>query len=692
MDQKIILGELISMNSELPGIIHIIEGEKVCNSFLGQITFGRDRSNTNCIDDNRIAQFHCSLFLQDGLVVLKNHCQQGTFINQEKMGLEMELNLKHGDHINLLCLRAKKEAEKHVLAYMFIRYENKKQSARKQSKREQQIIEQIGNNLDCIICSEMFYEGVAVSPCGHVFCGYCLQGWEERNKTCPICRVKMTNVTKAFLINKIINGLLEQNPALQIKPKPQNKYYPQAAQNGQQNESDSDNSEFDSEIEEEIIRIIQINQQRRRQINNNAVQAIQPRLPQVAQQAHMRVDQYFQQNLQEFNIQQRNRQAVNAHGNQLRVNQQVNQQRVNDPPRQDVNQQRPPAQANQQRDALPNQQNAQLNQPRPNAPIPNGQVNQPRANALPPMNQAALNNQQRANPPPPIVVAHVEWLDGPCTAFEQIQVRVNINHPPLLQNVRQDIQVQAQQMQGNIQVIIQQQAQYQNQQPQIIQQQLQQQNLNQPLQRNKECRSCHVQFKGFQCQNYAQHKYCFCFTKIPSRNLNIYQNADLKLFCQVCKSSFCKYYYDQICEESRQCDIKDLISYRDVFSFQDNYFNNFERERIQRHLGQRDQAFIFDYMMQQQISKGQFNFKMNKALFQNVHNDVNELLLPNSPVCTKCIRDVKNQIIFRYVQSLRFKDEQFMMLGCCYGINCRRQNDDYHARSYNHICEQTKFD
>ena len=42
------------------------------------------------------------------------------------MGLEMEVNLKHGDHINLLCLRAKKEVEKHVLAYMFIRYGNKK--------------------------------------------------------------------------------------------------------------------------------------------------------------------------------------------------------------------------------------------------------------------------------------------------------------------------------------------------------------------------------------------------------------------------------------------------------------------------------------------------------------------------------------------------------------------------------------
>ena len=42
------------------------------------------------------------------------------------MGLEMEVDLKHGDHIHLLCLKSKKATEKHVIAYMFIKYEYKK--------------------------------------------------------------------------------------------------------------------------------------------------------------------------------------------------------------------------------------------------------------------------------------------------------------------------------------------------------------------------------------------------------------------------------------------------------------------------------------------------------------------------------------------------------------------------------------
>ena len=110
----------------------------------------------------------------------------------------MEVNLEHGDRIHLLCQKGKKVTEKHVIAYMFFKYENKKQSTRKSSKCRQAFLELINDDLICIICSEMYYEGVTVSPCGHVFCGHCLEVWEEKNNTCPICRLKMRNISKAF--------------------------------------------------------------------------------------------------------------------------------------------------------------------------------------------------------------------------------------------------------------------------------------------------------------------------------------------------------------------------------------------------------------------------------------------------------------------------------------------------------------
>ena len=37
------------------------------------------------------------------------------------MGLDMEVNLEHGDHIHLLCQKGKKVTEKHVIAYIFFK-------------------------------------------------------------------------------------------------------------------------------------------------------------------------------------------------------------------------------------------------------------------------------------------------------------------------------------------------------------------------------------------------------------------------------------------------------------------------------------------------------------------------------------------------------------------------------------------
>ena len=43
------------------------------------------------------------------------------------MGLNLEVNLEHGDHIHLLCMNGKKVPVNHVIAYMFFKYEDKKQ-------------------------------------------------------------------------------------------------------------------------------------------------------------------------------------------------------------------------------------------------------------------------------------------------------------------------------------------------------------------------------------------------------------------------------------------------------------------------------------------------------------------------------------------------------------------------------------
>ena len=49
----------------------------------------------------------------------------------------------------------------------------------------------------------------------------------------------MRNITIAFQVNKIISSVLEINPHIEQKEKPQNKYFLMAGENDEQSESES---------------------------------------------------------------------------------------------------------------------------------------------------------------------------------------------------------------------------------------------------------------------------------------------------------------------------------------------------------------------------------------------------------------------------------------------------------------------
>ena len=45
------------------------------------------------------------------------------------------------------------------------------------------------SNLRCAICQEIISQSKTLS-CGHIFCGFCIDKWEDENKkTCPMCRM-----------------------------------------------------------------------------------------------------------------------------------------------------------------------------------------------------------------------------------------------------------------------------------------------------------------------------------------------------------------------------------------------------------------------------------------------------------------------------------------------------------------------
>eukprot|EP00411_Alexandrium_monilatum_P071605 CAMPEP_0175566082 /NCGR_PEP_ID=MMETSP0096-20121207/39771_1 /TAXON_ID=311494 /ORGANISM="Alexandrium monilatum, Strain CCMP3105" /LENGTH=265 /DNA_ID=CAMNT_0016869379 /DNA_START=27 /DNA_END=821 /DNA_ORIENTATION=- len=48
---------------------------------------------------------------------------------------------------------------------------------------------EVPEELTCSVCTGLFLEPQAC-PCGHVFCGYCIEHWLENRQCCPLCRAK----------------------------------------------------------------------------------------------------------------------------------------------------------------------------------------------------------------------------------------------------------------------------------------------------------------------------------------------------------------------------------------------------------------------------------------------------------------------------------------------------------------------
>ncbi|KAG8906987.1 hypothetical protein FRB99_005629 [Tulasnella sp. 403] len=86
-------------------------------------------------------------------------------------------------------------------------------------QREEKLREGVMNTLQCQICIELLYQPYALSPCGHVCCLTCLQGWFSKSgddddfeddpryrlKTCPYCRARIKSPpVRLFIVKSLI--------------------------------------------------------------------------------------------------------------------------------------------------------------------------------------------------------------------------------------------------------------------------------------------------------------------------------------------------------------------------------------------------------------------------------------------------------------------------------------------------------
>ncbi|TSK58189.1 E3 ubiquitin-protein ligase rnf8 [Bagarius yarrelli] len=71
-----------------------------------------------------------------------------------------------------------------------------------------QMTEVLENELQCIICAELFIEAVTLS-CAHSFCQHCIADWRRRKDECPICRQPIVSQARSLVLDNCIDRMVE---------------------------------------------------------------------------------------------------------------------------------------------------------------------------------------------------------------------------------------------------------------------------------------------------------------------------------------------------------------------------------------------------------------------------------------------------------------------------------------------------
>ena len=65
--------------------------------------------------------------------------------------------------------------------------------------REQPVIQNSSETVQCIICLDDCVDPSILIPCGHTYCSQCVALWLQENIVCPTCRTNVERCQKIFV-------------------------------------------------------------------------------------------------------------------------------------------------------------------------------------------------------------------------------------------------------------------------------------------------------------------------------------------------------------------------------------------------------------------------------------------------------------------------------------------------------------
>nr|XP_015802967.2 E3 ubiquitin-protein ligase rnf8 isoform X3 [Nothobranchius furzeri] len=153
---------------------------------------------------------------------LRREQEQKTQQQEELMKKQLEEALQEQKKVIDELADSRKTFEEILSAKNKELEETKEEKEKAKAQKEEvvtQVTEVLENELQCIICSELFIEAVILN-CAHSFCCYCIKLWRKKKNECPICRQAIESQTRCLALDNCINRMVE-NLSLDMKARRQ---------------------------------------------------------------------------------------------------------------------------------------------------------------------------------------------------------------------------------------------------------------------------------------------------------------------------------------------------------------------------------------------------------------------------------------------------------------------------------------
>ena len=60
--------------------------------------------------------------------------------------------------------------------------------------------------LQCSVCTEVFIEATTIN-CGHTFCKYCINKWQQQKSNCPVCRTDINHMVAVKTLDQFVDKM-----------------------------------------------------------------------------------------------------------------------------------------------------------------------------------------------------------------------------------------------------------------------------------------------------------------------------------------------------------------------------------------------------------------------------------------------------------------------------------------------------